>query len=194
MFTPAWVSMEEVDKRITKLFDTKGKNDLVVCTDFEKFDQHFNADMQDAARRIISQIMGSDSVSRQWLNEVFPVKYSIPLAVDLNEVLTGYHGMGSGSGGTNFDETLTHRSLQYEAAQNAKKMLNPNSQCLGDDGILSYPGITVEDVTQTYCSHGQIMNEGKQYKSEHDCTYLRRWHHDAYRVDGVCAGVYSTIS
>jgi hypothetical protein len=192
LFTPAWVSMEEVDKRITKLFDTKGAHDLVICTDFSKFDQHFNADMQEAAKKILTAILGKSAECRYWLNEVFPVKYSIPLAIDINNIVTGYHGMGSGSGGTNFDETLTHRSLQYEAAQRAKKMLNPNSQCLGDDGVLSYPGITVEDVTLSYSAHGQDMNVEKQYASEHDCTYLRRWHHDAYRVNGVCVGVYST--
>jgi hypothetical protein len=192
LFTPAWVSMEEVDKRITKLFDTKGRHDLVICTDFSKFDQHFNQDMQDAARKIITAIMGQDSNCRRWLTDVFPVKYSIPLAIDMDRILTGLHGMGSGSGGTNFDETLTHRSLQYEAAQNRRTMLNPNSQCLGDDGVLSYPGISVEDVTQSYTAHGQDMNVDKQYASEHDCTYLRRWHHDEYRVDDVCVGVYST--
>lgn len=192
LFTPAWVSMEAVDDRITKLFDTKGKTDLVVCTDFSKFDQHFNSDMQDAAKKIISSILGHDSESRYWLEEVFPVKYNIPLAYDWDKVRTGPHGMGSGSGGTNFDETLTHRALQYEAAQSMRVMLNPNSQCLGDDGILSYPGITVEDVTRSYSRHGQDMNVEKQSASEHECTYLRRWHHDEYRVNGVCVGVYST--
>jgi len=192
LFTPAWVSMEAVDFRITKLFDTKGKHDLVVCTDFSKFDQHFNSDMQNAARLIIEHILGRDSYSRYWLKDVFPVKYSIPLAIDYGEMMTGYHGMGSGSGGTNFDETLTHRALQYEAAQSVKKVLNPNSQCLGDDGILSYPGISVEDVTRSYSVHGQDMNVEKQSASEHECTYLRRWHSDAYRVNDVCVGVYAT--
>ena len=192
LFVPAWVSMDEVDKRITKLFDTKGKHDLVVCTDFSKFDQHFNSDMQDAAKKIITAIMGSDSDCRDWLTNCFPVKYEIPLAYDMNRIRTGKHGMGSGSGGTNFDETLTHRALQYEAAMSAGKMLNPNSQCLGDDGILSYPGINVKAVTSSYSVHGQDMNVEKQSASEHDCTYLRRWHHDAYRVDNVCVGVYST--
>lgn len=192
LFVPAWVSMDEVDRRITKLFDTKGRHDLVVCTDFSKFDQHFNSDMQDAAKKIITAIMGSTPECRDWIENVFPVKYEIPLAYDMNRIRTGKHGMASGSGGTNFDETLTHRSLQYEAAMKANKMLNPNSQCLGDDGILSYPGITVEDVTQSYSAHGQDMNVEKQSASEHECTYLRRWHHDSYRVGNVCVGVYST--
>lgn len=192
LFVPAWVSMEAVDDRITKLFDTKGKDDLIICTDFSKFDQHFNADMQECAKRILTCILGKDAESRRWLEQVFPVKYSIPLAYDYGRIRTGLHGMGSGSGGTNFDETLTHRALQYEAAQKKSKMLNPNSQCLGDDGILSYPGITVEDVTRSYSAHGQDMNIDKQYASAQDCTYLRRWHHAQYRVDGVCVGVYST--
>lgn len=189
---PAWVSMEAVDQRVTKLFDTIGKNDLVVCTDFTKFDQHFNADMQNCARNIISRLLNGTSASRTWLNEVFPVKYMIPLAYDYGMIKRGPHGMGSGSGGTNFDETLAHRALQYEAAQRKGKMLNPNSMCLGDDGILSYPGITAKDVTLSYSKHGQEMNLTKQYESAQDCTYLRRWHHRNYRIDGVCVGVYST--
>nr|UAW00905.1 MAG: RNA-dependent RNA polymerase [Porcine picobirnavirus] len=189
---PAWVSMEAVDERITRLFDTKSPNDLIVCTDFSKFDQHFNSDMQQAAHDILSALLAHNSESVKWLKDVFPVKYTIPLAYNWCEIRYGAHGMGSGSGGTNADETLAHRALQYEAAMRHQKQLNPNSMCLGDDGILSYPGITVKDVTRVYSSHGQDMNIDKQYASAQDCTYLRRWHHKDYRQDGICVGVYST--
>jgi hypothetical protein len=189
---PAWVSMEAVDRRITKLFDTKGTRDLIVCTDFSKFDQHFNADMQQCAKNIISSMLNNTSASRTWLEQTFPAKYMMPLAYDYGKLRFGKHGMGSGSGGTNFDETLVHRALQYEAAQSHNAKLNPNSQCLGDDGILSYPGITAEDVMQAYTKHGQEMNLDKQYTSTHDCTYLRRWHDADYREGDVCVGVYAT--
>lgn len=189
---PSWVSMESVDRRITKLFDTKNSNDLIVCTDFTKFDQHFNSSLQMAARSVLEAIFTQDRNAVDWFEDVFPIKYMIPLAYSYGEVKLGKHGMGSGSGGTNADETLAHRALQYEAAQRARAMLNPNSQCLGDDGILSYPGITVEDVVKAYSSHGLEMNESKQYASTQDCTYLRRWHHNNYRVNGICVGVYST--
>jgi hypothetical protein len=189
---PAWVSMDSVDLRITKMFDTKGKDDLVVCTDFSKFDQHFNSSLQDCARTIISQLLTTSDDSRSWLENVFPIKYEIPLAYNFGKVRYGKHGMGSGSGGTNDDETLAHRALQYEAAQSNNQRLNLNSQCLGDDGVLTYPGITVEDVVRSYTSHGLEMNPDKQYASKQDCVYLRRWHHQNYRVDGVCVGVYST--
>jgi hypothetical protein len=189
---PSWVGMDAVDARITKMFDTKSPDDLVICTDFSKFDQHFNESLQNAARSIIEAILTPNSQSRQWIQGIYPIKYSIPLAYDFGKVRTGKHGMGSGSGGTNCDETLAHRALQYEAAQHHNQRLNPNSQCLGDDGVLTYPGCTVEDVVSSYTAHGLDMNPDKQYASKQDCVYLRRWHHVNYRIDGVCAGVYST--
>ena len=190
---PAWVSMDSVDERITLMFDTKGKDDVVICTDFSKFDQHFNPDMSNGAKYILKALLSPDFESAKWLKDVFPIKYRIPLAYDYGRLRWGEHGMGSGSGGTNADETLAHRALQYEAAQAAGQKLNPYSQCLGDDGVLTYPGITVDDVVRSYTAHGQEMNESKQYVSKHDCVYLRRWHHDNYRVDGICVGVYSTF-
>jgi hypothetical protein len=189
---PAWVSLESVDRHITALFDTKAAEDLIVCTDFSKFDQHFNPDMQQAAKAILQRLLTPDEDANRWLDEVFSIKYTIPMMYNYGDFVTGIHGMGSGSGGTNADETLTHRALQHEAAQSQGQLLNTHSMCLGDDGILTYPGITVEDVTNVYSSHGQDMNIEKQYASTDDCTYLRRWHHKDYRINGDCVGVYST--
>lgn len=189
---PAWVSMEAVDERITRLFDSKSRYDAIVCTDFTKFDQHFNSDLQNCARDLLSYLLSHNSESAEWLDNVFPIKYNIPLAYEWGNMRVGAHGMGSGSGGTNADETLVHRVLQYAAALDHRKILNPNSMCLGDDGILSYPGITAKDVMDVYTRYGLEMNLEKQETSTHECTYLRRWHHRNYRVGGVCVGVYST--
>lgn len=190
---PAWVSMDEVDRRITAMFDTKADDDLVVCTDFSKFDQHFNSSLSDFTYSVLSEIMSPSFETTQWLTNIFPIKYMIPLAYNWETIRFGKHGMGSGSGGTNADETIAHRGLQYEAALSNGAKLNPFSQCLGDDGVLTYPGITVEDVVAAYTSHGLEMNPDKQYASTEDCTYLRRWHHKQYRVGNVCVGVYSTM-
>nr|UZS00516.1 RNA-dependent RNA polymerase [Picobirnavirus sp.] len=189
---PAWVSMEAVDQRVTRMFDTKSNDDLVVCTDFSKFDQHFNHSLQDVARELIATLF-KGGISKEWLAEIYPIKYMIPIMYNWGQIRTGLHGMASGSGGTNADETLAHRTLQYEAAIRAGAWLNPNSQCLGDDGMLTYPGITVEDVVETYRMHGLEMNDSKQYSSTQDCVYLRRWHHKNYRMANICVGVYSTM-
>nr|ATY68934.1 RNA-dependent RNA polymerase [Bovine picobirnavirus] len=188
---PAWHSMELVDTCITRMFDTKDKADLVMCTDFTRFDQHFNSKLQDGARYILAQLFhGRDE--NNWLKEVFPIKYVIPLMYDYGKLITGLHGMGSGSGGTNADETLVHRALQYEAARAQGSRLNKFSQCLGDDGVLTYPGLDPDLLVKSYSSHGLEMNPDKQDLSDVECTYLRRWHHIKYRRDGICVGVYST--
>lgn len=189
---PAWVSMDVVDKTITAMFDSIDDRQLVVCTDFSRFDQHFNRSLQDTAKTIIAAILTPQNHTTDWLENVFPIKYMIPLAYKWNHIKYGYHGMASGSGGTNFDETMVHTALQYEAALRDNATLNPYSQCLGDDGVLTYPGITVDKILETYMSHGLEMNDSKQYASSQDCIYLRRWHHKKYRVAGICRGVYST--
>ena len=189
---PAWIGLDAVDKRVTKMFDSKSSKDVVVCTDFTAFDQHFNPVMQEGAYKLFRHIMTYEEQTERWLKQVFPIKYNIPLLISENTIIYGPHGMGSGSGGTNADETVAHRMLQHEAAITAGKSLNMYSQCLGDDGILTYPGIDVEHVVNQYESHGLEMNPSKQHVSTEDCTYLRRWYHKDYRVNGVCAGVYST--
>jgi hypothetical protein len=194
---PAWVSMDAVDKEITKLFDSKRSEDYVVCTDFTKFDQHYNRAMQDVSETILRYMFIENDYTEEWFSEIFPIKYNIPLVTryignNKIEVYFGFHGMGSGSGGTNPDETCGHRYLQHHAAISRGEILNPHSQCLGDDGCLSFRDINVDDVIEAYQSHGLEMNPSKQYVSRQDCVYLRRWHHTNYRVQGICAGVYST--
>lgn len=50
------------------------------------------------------------------MDQIYPIKYTIPLVCSDHTMLYGHHGMGSGSGGTNADESLGHRYLQYLAA------------------------------------------------------------------------------
>lgn len=53
----AYVSIDEVDKEVTALFDTKGKDDVVITTDFTKFDHHFNKSLQMAAFEVIKSLL-----------------------------------------------------------------------------------------------------------------------------------------
>lgn len=194
----AYISQRAVEEKITRLFATKG-DEYVVVTDFSGFDQHFNLDLQSAARQIVAfQLANSghgNSGNRDfWLENVFPVKYEIPLICSPKLMYSGKHGMGSGSGGTNFDECCAHGAMQHEVAILHGKRLNPYSNAYGDDGYLSYEGIDVDDVISAYSSHGQVMNPSKQSVDKHSAVYLRRYFHDSYRgKDGIMLGVYSTF-
>lgn len=185
---PAWNGNDAVDARITALFDSKGKRDNIVCTDFTKFDQHFNSDMRSCARRML-ELLG---IPEDWLTSVYDPTFYIPLVCSLDLVHEGEHGMPSGFGGTNAAETLAHDCLQEESAMLHKQVLNPNSMSLGDDGILSYPGCVAKEIAEDYRKHGQDMNDDKQSESPDECDYLRRWYHTDYRINEICRGVYST--
>lgn len=185
----AYISMRAVEEKLTKLFDTKGDNYIVV-TDFSKFDQHFNKQLQFAARDCITQMVPAGG---DWLRAVFPIKYNIPLAISPFEMCIGEHGMGSGSGGTNFDECCAHSCLQEEAALLDGKVLNPYSNAYGDDGYLSYDGIDVDNIIKRYTSHGQEMNVDKQFVSKNSAIYLRRYFHTSWRDrSGIMLGIYAT--
>lgn len=189
---PGWHGPSFVDRHITKLFDS-ANGDLVICTDFSGFDQHFNKDLQDCAGELITHL-GYSAKMRDWMKFVFRKKYTIPVLDQWGHVYTGLHGMGSGSGGTNADETLAHSALQYECAIKHNAKLNQYSTCLGDDGILTYPGIKVEHVVDVYESHGQECNYTKQYASTKEAIYLRRYYNVAYRdANRNMLGVYPTM-
>lgn len=201
---PPYVSTKEVEQTMTRLFDSKEPNQLVIATDFTKFDQHFNKICQDMAFDFWAYLLlpGYDNRvsygkhtydNTNWLIKVYEQKFHIPLLVSNDVMITGHHGMGSGSGGTNADETIVHRILQHATAAKCHKELNPNSMCLGDDGIISFPDITVEDVLEVYTGIGLEMNTDKQYVSSTNTIFLRRWYHTQYRSDGIMKGVYSTF-
>lgn len=188
----AYISFRAVEEKITRLFDTKG-DEYVVVTDFSKFDQHFNRSLQDAASEIIADQLQSNGWEKIWMEHVFPYKYEIPLICSDELMYTGFHGMASGSTGTNFDECCAHTAMQHECAILNGATLNPYSNAYGDDGYLSFKGIDVDKVISTYTSHGQEMNPTKQSVDKHSAVYLRRYFHDSYRDSkGIMLGIYST--
>ena len=189
---PTWRGPDDVDARMTRLFESKADEDYVVATDFTGFDQHFGTACEDCAGRVYDGLFGTAADYQQWRSEIYPAKWRIPMCYGWGKGYVGYHGMSSGSGGTNADETTVHSCFQLEAAIKSGKVLNANSMCLGDDGVLSYPGINVDFVMQCYESHGQEMNLGKQEVSRDGTTFLRRVYHKSYRLDGINRGVYAT--
>lgn len=188
---PPWLGTEAVNNAMTQLIRTKGERTPMICTDFKAFDQHFNHAMQECALTLLERLFTRDSSEE--LHEVLGYKYKIPLCIKDSTFLFGHHGMSSGSGGTNGDESLAHKALQFEAAIRNKSVLNRHSMCLGDDGILSYPGIHVDAVVESYTRHGLAMQASKQHVSTEDAIFLRLWYHRDYTVDDRNVGVYPTM-
>lgn len=199
---PAYVSDECVGEKMLQIFKiAQDNNSYVLCTDFSRFDQHFNPYLADAAKNILLKLVARSGYTDAWFDFVYPIKYNIPILVDDKLVIHGAHGMASGSGGTNFDETMAHIALQNEAIIKlasksfkhfSREQERPYGQCLGDDGVFTFPGINVDDIINVYSSHGLEMNPDKQRVSKDTAVYLRRWYHVDYNDGNKCYGVYST--
>ena len=188
-----WNGNEAVNDRATQLFQTKRREDDIVCTDFTTYDAYFGRQCQEITAYLLSELFSNSDDIEWWNEQIFPIKYNIPICLSWGNFMTGSHGMGSGSGGTNADESLMHRYLQHAAATRQGSFLNRNSMVLGDDGCLTYPGIAVDSVVDTYKSYGLVMNKSKQLVSKDHITFLKHWHHQDYLVNGRNVGVYSTM-
>lgn len=189
-YVAAQVSLREVEKRVTRAFASKPKHQVVIGTDFSKFDAHFNPVMQKAVSDCIGQ-WGRDC--DEWREKIFPYKYEAPLLAG-PYLFVGSHGLASGSRGTASDGDTGHKLFQYAAAIANGEELNEFSDVRGDDGYLTFPGITVKKVIEEYTKHGQVLNPDKQYVSDHSLIYLRRYYNVNYLDDeGVMLGVYPTM-
>lgn len=85
----AYISIRAVEEKITACFDSKDSNEYVICTDFSKFDQHFNYDLQNCAEQCLDFMLPSEA-GKEWLREVFPIKFQIPIAISDNLMWTGH--------------------------------------------------------------------------------------------------------
>lgn len=190
---PTWLGQEAVDATMTALFQSKPEHDYLIGTDFTKFDQHFGPHMQDVALQCARLIMEPGDRLDSWCAQVFPFKYYTPLVLKWATISEGKHGMASGSNGTNWDETMAHSCLQTYAAVRAGANLNLHSMCLGDDGVVTYPGAEVDRVIEAYTSLGLEMNPSKQSVFNDRVVFLRRLYSTQLSgKTGVLRGVYST--
>lgn len=82
--------------------------------------------------------------------------------------------MASGSYGTNADESIAHKFLQFYSARAKGAIDSYDGEVNGDDGIITYKGINADGVVNDYTSFGLDMNPEKQSVSTEECVYLRR--------------------
>lgn len=190
---PEFIDQDYLNKHITKLFDTKGLRDPIIATDFDRFDQHFNSLLQDLSffcKNFISNTIKFD----EFKELIHYNKFNIPLLLSKDLMFKGFHGMSTGSSGTNMDENYAHGIMQECCATVNGSDLNPYSTVLGDDGILSFNGINVDKVKKVYSDmFGQSINEEKQYVDYNSTLYLQRIYDFNYRKDGTIIGVYPTM-
>ena len=111
---------------------------------------------------------------------------TISVMINIDKLVTGTHGMPSGSGFTNFVESVVslYVSMQYPETE---------SQGLGDDLALSFPADFSHEnikslITSVSSKIGLVVNPDKQRVDDDTTVYLQRFYDkeltDGYLVEG----------
>nr|UAW00342.1 MAG: RNA-dependent RNA polymerase [Porcine picobirnavirus] len=190
LFSP-WQGFDEVRQHITRAYDD-GK--FLAASDFSATDEHFQLPSSYQVFDVLKMLFQKQYSSglRQSLERM----HSIPLVVGPNEMVTGRHGVSSGSNWTNFVETIFDGTLGHYV--NIKT--DGRFECfyaIGDD--MTWVTDTYDDAFQRNLEdYGkQVGQEIKAEKTTNDPdkvkTLQRLFQRGYRRPDGQLRGVYSTV-
>jgi len=194
-FFSAWEGFEQVEigLRDQNFFD---EGHTYIQQDFTKMDKHVNT-----LQMKIVELITLEFWQTQYQSEyafVLSHVLNIGVLINLDTLVTGTHGMPSGSGLTNFAESLINLYIMTMYSLNGIDVVAV--QGLGDDGIISIKrnGKTDKEILNVMQKDtlevGQVINPIKQGISEHTTVYLQRFFDDRLpRVDGKVLGMYPSI-
>lgn len=186
-FYAPWVGFEEVRKLITSAY---ASNAFVYASDFSNTDSHFRWPATKSVFQVLSP-MTADSTA---LEKSLWHMHNIPLLIGTDKMLTGEHGVSSGSNWTNFIETVFDRTFSFYVEEYTGVK---GFYAIGDDlaWISSkfnegFP----EELEQLAEKAGQITKAEKTMADPDKVKTLQRLFQRGYsRPDGLLRGVYPTI-
>ena len=188
----AWISMDEVDTRITRLMDhTRSLGVNSVSTDFSGYDQHiWRGQLQDFAYKIMIALYQHSFADE--IAELFIKASNIPLLTP-TEVFMGEHGEPSGSNLTNMRDTLVNWAVNHYIAAEFGTYLGEFSQFQGDDAVIyHHDQIPIKELMDAYTSIGLEVNIDKQVVGNY-VYYLQRIHTINWKIGDKYVGVYPTM-
>lgn len=182
----AWIGPEEVNRRVTEIIDS---GLLIFSTDFGGYDQSLQSGLQAWYFNILRVLFQSNS--DEIIDELQFIQSNIDLLIDNQTVLSGVHGVPSGSQLTNQLDSIVHRVAQHYVCIRNNVNLLTISQVQGDDGLLVARGMSdLESLVSAFSELGLDMNPDKQMVSPDQCSYLQRLHTTNWRIEGKTVGIY----
>jgi len=186
-----WKGFEAVRRLVTMIYD-QGKE--IGASDFTSTDAHFQWATTSEVYDVISQCFQPQY--REALKESLEYMHNIPLLIGPNQMLTGAHGVSSGSNWTNFIETVFDDILsEYVALKTVNKV--KGLYAIGDDMAWvasKFPEQFKEELEDFGKSVGQIIRADKTMIEPDKVKTLQRLFIRNYRrEDNQLRGVYSTI-
>lgn len=190
MFSP-WKGFEQVRNLITAKYEA---GECIAASDFSSTDAHFHRASSMEVCDVIELCFAPKF--RAALRESLEYMHQIPLIVGPNEMITGEHGVSSGSNWTNFIETIFDWILaEYVRIKTAGK--HEGLYAIGDDmsWISSrYDDAFADTLEQFGKDVGQEIKAEKTTNEPDKVKSLQRLFQRGYnRPDGSTRGVYPTI-
>lgn len=191
-FYAPWVGFEKVREAITEAYDS-GK--YIAASDFSSTDAHF----QIHSTRAIQHVLGN-LLQRQYfpgLQLSLERMHNIPLIIGPDQMVSGYHGVSSGSNWTNFVETVFDHVFSNYVEIKMGYPAYTGLYAIGDD-MAWVSDVYQEDFAQKLeifgKEVGQVIKAEKTTNERNKVKTLQRLFQRGYRrPDGLLRGVYSTI-
>nr|QXV86667.1 MAG: RNA-dependent RNA-polymerase [Picobirnavirus sp.] len=189
-FYAPWKGFEECRSLITRAYD-QGK--FVYASDFSSTDSHFKQATSMQAYFVLENLFKNNLWQQQLWQSLLHM-HNIPLIVGLDQMITGSHGVSSGSNWTNFIETVFDHIF---AAFVSDKTGIEGLYAIGDD--MAWVSSTFNEdfpaqLEELAAKVGQITEAKKTNANPDKVKTLQRLFQRGYRrPDGQLRGVYPTI-
>uniref|UniRef100_A0A2V0RNR6 RdRp n=1 Tax=viral metagenome TaxID=1070528 RepID=A0A2V0RNR6_9ZZZZ len=193
-FFSAWEGFSQVEQGF-KDDNFFSEENTYIQQDFTKMDRHVNRKQMHIVAEICAKFWQLSFAQK--FSELLQFILDIPVLISLDKLVTGTHGMPSGSGMTNFAESLISLYLILTYSYNGLEVVA--FQGLGDDGVIAIRRNGMDDseifaVMEAGAKEiGQILNPEKQGISDHTTIYLQRFFDDRIPNQGMVLGMYPSV-
>ncbi len=189
-FVAPWVGFEEVRALISNSYNVSG--DYIAASDFSSTDAHFTHWCSEEVLDVIE--LAFQPQYRQELRDSVLHMHEIPLLIGPDKMVTGLHGVSSGSNWTNFIETVFDWIFGRYVQQSTNYEL---LYAIGDDMswiATDYQDGFADQLEKLGESAGHQVKAEKTTNNRDSVKSLQRLFIRGYnRPDGYTRGVYSTI-
>nr|UAW00336.1 MAG: RNA-dependent RNA polymerase [Porcine picobirnavirus] len=194
-FSP-WKGFDAVRRQISEAYSS---GIFLSASDFSSTDAHFQWEATEQVADVLAPLFQEQY--RDGLRESLHHMHNIPLVIGESQMVTGPHGVASGSNWTNFVETIFDRLFGwYVWSKSCVKYHRPAVDALyaiGDDmtwwSETYFPQFST-DLEQWGKDVGQVIKAEKTTNDRDKVKSLQRLFQRGYnREDGEVRGVYSTV-
>lgn len=178
----ALIGPGKVDESISKMFIDRDDSKTFLSIDFSAYDASVKFSLQQCSFDYIKSLY--QPIHAEEIDSIMHRFNTIGI-VTPSGIYEGPHGIPSGSTFTNEVDSIA-QFLIFDSLG-----LDAFFEIQGDDGLYHVDSSEVDTIIKNFKRYGLSVNEDKSIISGKYCTYLQRFYHSHYMVDGHIGGIYS---